>query len=58
MDGYISLEDYLVYNDVIAYGSASERNHNTFLKIDYNRRGRVNFSEFRDFFQLYIELYT
>jgi len=37
MDGLISLEEYLVYNDVLAYGSPSEKDFNTFLKIDYKR---------------------
>lgn len=37
MDGLISLEEYLVYNDVLAFGSPSEKDFNTFLKIDYKR---------------------
>ena len=58
MDGYISLEEYLVYNDIISYGTPSEKNYNTFCKIDHQRRGLVNFNEFKEFFYLYIELYT
>lgn len=55
-DGLVSLEDYLVYNDVISYGTEEERSLQTFSKIDLRRRGRVNYSEFKDFFYTYLEL--
>jgi Ca2+-binding EF-hand superfamily protein len=56
MDGLVSLEDYLVYCNVIAYGTDEERNRHTFDKIDIKRRGLVNYSEFKEFFYTYIEL--
>lgn len=55
-DGLVSLEDYLVYNDVISYGTDEERSLQTFTKIDLKRRSRVNYSEFKDFFYTYLEL--
>lgn len=57
-DGLVSLEDYLVYNDVISYGTEEERSQQTFIKIDLGKRGLVNFSEFKDFFYTYLELQT
>ena len=58
LDGLISLEEYLVYNDTLSYGSPTEKNLITFKIIDVQRRGRVNFEEFRDFWQLFIEFYS
>ena len=58
LDGLISLEEYLVYNDTLSYGSSTEKNLITFKIIDVQRRGRVNFEEFRDFWHLFIEFYS
>lgn len=54
LDGLISIEEYLVYNDTLSYGSPTEKNLITFKIIDVQRRGSVNFEEFRDFWQLFI----
>lgn len=55
-DGLISLEEYLVYNDILSYGSATEKNFITFNIIDKKRRARVNLSEFKEFWYLFLEL--
>jgi Ca2+-binding EF-hand superfamily protein len=57
-DGLISLEDYLVYNDIITHGTLLEKNVITFNIIDVNRRGKVNFEEFKEFWLHFLELCT
>ena len=57
-DGLISIEDYLVYNDILSYGSESEKNAVTFRIIDQNGDGAVSFGEFKLFWSHFIELYS
>ena len=40
-DGLISLEDYLVYNDILQYGSVQEKNFITFRMIDFDGDGLI-----------------
>jgi Ca2+-binding EF-hand superfamily protein len=54
--GKISLEDYLVYNEVVSHGSQTEKNMLTFKVIDVRRRGRVDLNEFKEFWLLFLEL--
>lgn len=54
--GLVSLEEYLVYNDILSHGTVTERNLITFNIIDTNRRGRVNSLEFKEFWSLFMEL--
>jgi Ca2+-binding EF-hand superfamily protein len=54
--GKISLEDYLVYNEVLSHGSQTEKNMLTFKVIDVRRRGRVYLNEFKEFWLLFLEL--
>jgi Ca2+-binding EF-hand superfamily protein len=56
--GLISLEDYLVYNEILSHGSQSEKNMLTFKVIDVRRRGRVSLPEFKEFWQLFLELHS
>jgi len=56
--GYISLEDYLVYNDILSYGSEDEKNSLTFKMIDLRRQTRVNFKDFKEFWMNFIEMYA
>lgn len=56
-DGLISLEDYLVYNDVLNHGTEDEKSQVTFRMIDMNGDGEVSFEEFRAFWTHFIELY-
>jgi Ca2+-binding EF-hand superfamily protein len=46
-DGLISLEDYLVYNEIISHGSQREKNFITFKMIDLDNCGRVAYNEFK-----------
>jgi Ca2+-binding EF-hand superfamily protein len=41
--GKIYLEDYLIYNAIVSYGTQTEKNKFTFGTIDVAKRGRVNF---------------
>ena len=54
--GYISLEDYLVYNEILSHGSLTEKNMLTFKVIDIKRRSRVNSDEFKQFWLVFLEL--
>jgi Ca2+-binding EF-hand superfamily protein len=55
-EGLISLEEYLCYNDVLSFGSQTEKTLFTFNIIDLKRRGKVNFREFKEFWFDFIEL--
>lgn len=57
-DGLISLEDYIVYNDILSYGTSSEKSEITFRIIDQNGDGSVAFAEFKLFWSHFIELYS
>lgn len=57
-DGLISLEDYLVYNDILTYGNEHEKNFFSFKMIDLDGDGIVNFEEFKNFWFYFIELYS
>lgn len=40
-ENFITLEDYLVYNDVSFYGSEDEKNSLTFMMLDQEGTGQV-----------------
>ncbi len=42
-DGMLSLSEYLVYNDILSYGTQKEKNLMTFSIIDVKRRGKVSY---------------
>ena len=56
-DGLISLEDYLVYNDIIAHGTTQEKNFITFKMIDLSNAGRISYENFKCFWTYFIQLY-
>lgn len=56
-DNYISLEDYLIYNDILMAGSNREKNEVTYRMIDTNSDGAVNFEEFQTFWTHFLQLY-
>lgn len=57
-EGLISLEQYLVYNDKLNNGTQKEKVELTFKMIDLNNNDLVEYSEFKKFWMLFIELYT
>lgn len=45
-DGYISLEEYINYFDILTHGSGSERNLYTFRTLDLSGKGKVTYRDF------------
>ena len=54
---YLTVEDYLVYNDVSFHGTDQEKTMLTFMMMDHVGNGRVNIDGFRFFWQQYIFMY-
>ena len=48
-DGLISLEEYLVYNDILSYGTEKEKNFINFKIFDIKGIGRVDYEDFKSF---------
>lgn len=57
-DGLISLEDFLIYNDILAYGTEQEKDFITFKVFDVKGEGKVYYDNFRLFWSSFIELYV
>ncbi len=57
-DGLISLEDYLIYNDILAFGSEQEKEFITFKVFDVKGEGKVYYDDFKLFWTSFIELYV
>eukprot|EP00347_Sterkiella_histriomuscorum_P008734 403343955 len=56
-DGLITLEDYLIYNDIIAYGTEREKDFVTFKIFDIQGKGKVSYDDFKIFWSQFLELY-
>ena len=56
-DGMISLEEFLVYNDIISHGTEEEKTLITFRMIDTSGDELVSFDEFKRFWTHFIQLY-
>lgn len=54
---YLTVEDYLVYNDVSFHGTDQEKTMLTFMMMDDGGKGRVTIEMFRFFWQQYIFMY-
>ena len=46
---FLTLEDYLVYNDVSFYGTDEEKNLLTFMMLDKNGNKKVDLEGYRYF---------
>ena len=57
-DNLISLENYLVYNDILHYGSEHEKSFITFKMLDFDGDGIVKYEEFKSFWTMFVELYS
>ncbi|CDW73973.1 phosphatidylinositol-4-phosphate 5-kinase family protein [Stylonychia lemnae] len=56
-DGLISLEDYLIYNDIVSHGEEREKDFITFKIFDIQGQGKVAYDDFKVFWSQFIELY-
>ena len=54
---FLTLEDYLVYNDVSFYGTEKEKSMLTFMMLDKRGNNRVDLDGYRHFWQQYIYMY-
>jgi Ca2+-binding EF-hand superfamily protein len=48
-DNYITLDQYLVYNDKVYHGTELEKVEGNFKMVDLNINGQVDLEEFHEF---------
>ena len=56
-DGYISLEEYINYFDILTHGNNEEKNKYTFRTLDLSGDGLVKYNEFKIFWTNFMKLY-
>ena len=54
----ITLEDWLVYNDIVYHGTQEEKNKLNFRMLDLNGCGSISFEVYEAFWVSFLQFYT
>jgi hypothetical protein len=56
-DNLITVEDYLVYHDIIYYGTSDEKNKISFLMLDLEATGHITLETYENFWLQQMTMY-
>jgi hypothetical protein len=55
--GYVTLADYLIYNDIMQFGTEEEKDLLSFKMIAIGKTGIVTLQEMTEFWSKFIDMY-